>query len=440
MSNVQPTVERDTHCTVYSRLWTEMITVQLKWGKRYSLYSLQPIVERDDHCTANCGKRGSLYSQLWKEIRTVQCTAYCGQSWSMYSLLWTEILTVQCTAYCWQRWSLYSQLWKEMITILTKARHEPHTQPTQCQRNCSPVATHSASSPRTDYPPQPQFLHQSSALMASPPDLTDPGDESLSVPASHNPRVLHRSRSDTRLVLGRHSSLDRTASPPWNPHPSLCEQSGHPGEFRWCTCQTLNIKKNHSMLLDLVFITIAQDGIKGFVSLYLLLYSLLSQLLEYMCAHSHNHNIYILLYVVIHGGTRSLKRATWNSVFSEIVPRHEASHSTCKMTFFSKIMLISKAWNKHRVGCRIVIHSKANTSMQDEKCSFNCAFLIWSDAAPLPTPPPPESRVFQAKRSSCCIAIWLSAKRCANGGSDFWLSIKSVWNTLSCCFVCAFDS
>ena len=32
-----------------------------------------------------------------------------------------------------------------------------------------------------------------------------------------------------------------------------------------------------------------------------------------------------------------------------------------------------------------------------------------------------------------------SAKRCANGGSDFWLSIKSVWNTLSCCcFVCAF--
>ena len=33
---------------------------------------------------------------------------------------------------------------------------------------------------------------------------------------------------------------------------------------------------------------------------------------------------------------------------------------------------------------------------------------------------------------------WLSAKRCANGGSDFWLSIKSVSNTLSCCcFVCA---
>ena len=24
------------------------------------------------------------------------------------------------------------------------------------------------------------------------------------------------------------------------------------------------------------------------------------------------------------------------------------------------------------------------------------------------------------------------------GGADFWLSIKSVWNTLSCCFVCAF--
>ena len=35
--------------------------------------------------------------------------------------------------------------------------------------------------------------------------------------------------------------------------------------------------------------------------------------------------------------------------------------------------------------------------------------------------------------------IWLRAKRCANGGSDFWLSIKSVSNTLSCCcFVCAF--
>ena len=40
---------------------------------------------------------------------------------------------------------------------------------------------------------------------------------------------------------------------------------------------------------------------------------------------------------------------------------------------------------------------------------------------------------------NCCIYIWLSAKRCANGGSDFWLSIKSVSNTLSCCcFVCAF--
>ena len=38
-----------------------------------------------------------------------------------------------------------------------------------------------------------------------------------------------------------------------------------------------------------------------------------------------------------------------------------------------------------------------------------------------------------------CNNIWLSAKRCANGGSDFWLSIKSVSNTLSCCcFVCAF--
>ena len=35
--------------------------------------------------------------------------------------------------------------------------------------------------------------------------------------------------------------------------------------------------------------------------------------------------------------------------------------------------------------------------------------------------------------------IWLSAKRCANWRSDFWLSIKSVSNTLSCCcFVCAF--
>ena len=35
--------------------------------------------------------------------------------------------------------------------------------------------------------------------------------------------------------------------------------------------------------------------------------------------------------------------------------------------------------------------------------------------------------------------IWLRAKRCANGGSDFWLPIKSVSNTLSCCcFVSAF--
>ena len=34
--------------------------------------------------------------------------------------------------------------------------------------------------------------------------------------------------------------------------------------------------------------------------------------------------------------------------------------------------------------------------------------------------------------------IWLSAKRCANGGSDFWLSIKTISNTLSCCFVCVF--
>ena len=90
------------------------------------------------------------------------------------------------------------------------------------------------------------------------------------------------------------------------------------------------------MLLDLVFITIAQDGIKGFVSLYLLLYSLLSQLLEYMCAHSHNHNIYILLYVVIHGGTRSLKRATRNSVLLEIAPRREAGRSTHKMMFFQR--------------------------------------------------------------------------------------------------------
>ena len=34
---------------------------------------------------------------------------------------------------------------------------------------------------------------------------------------------------------------------------------------------------------------------------------------------------------------------------------------------------------------------------------------------------------------------WLSAaKRWANGRSNFWLSIKSISNTLSCCFVCAF--
>ena len=37
------------------------------------------------------------------------------------------------------------------------------------------------------------------------------------------------------------------------------------------------------------------------------------------------------------------------------------------------------------------------------------------------------------------IYIWLSAKRCANGRSDFWLSMKSVSSTLPCCcFVCAF--
>ena len=37
------------------------------------------------------------------------------------------------------------------------------------------------------------------------------------------------------------------------------------------------------------------------------------------------------------------------------------------------------------------------------------------------------------------IYIWLIAKRCTNGGSDFWLSVKSVSNTLSsCCSVCAF--
>ena len=42
-------------------------------------------------------------------------------------------------------------------------------------------------------------------------------------------------------------------------------------------------------------------------------------------------------------------------------------------------------------------------------------------------------------RKQLCSHIYDSAKRCANGGSDFWLSIKSVWNTLSCCcFVCAF--
>ena len=46
-----------------------------------------------------------------------------------------------------------------------------------------------------------------------------------------------------------------------------------------------------------------------------------------------------------------------------------------------------------------------------------------------------------------CWQIWLSAKRCTNGrggaggggGVDFWLSIKSVSNTLfCCCFVCVF--
>ena len=37
------------------------------------------------------------------------------------------------------------------------------------------------------------------------------------------------------------------------------------------------------------------------------------------------------------------------------------------------------------------------------------------------------------------VYIWLSAKRCPIGGSGFWLSIKSVSNTLSCCcFVCVF--
>ena len=35
--------------------------------------------------------------------------------------------------------------------------------------------------------------------------------------------------------------------------------------------------------------------------------------------------------------------------------------------------------------------------------------------------------------------LWLSVKRCTNGESDFWLSIKSISNTLSCCcFVCVF--
>ena len=45
------------------------------------------------------------------------------------------------------------------------------------------------------------------------------------------------------------------------------------------------------------------------------------------------------------------------------------------------------------------------------------------------------------KTDACFIwtYIWLSAKRCANGGLDFWLWIKSISNTLSCCcFVCAF--
>ena len=49
--------------------------------------------------------------------------------------------------------------------------------------------------------------------------------------------------------------------------------------------------------------------------------------------------------------------------------------------------------------------------------------------------PTPNLRTFQHQ----VIYIWLSAERCTNGGSDFWLSIKSVSNTLSCCcFVCAF--
>ncbi len=58
--------------------------------------------------------------------------------------------------------------------------------------------------------------------------------------------------------------------------------------------------------------------------------------------------------------------------------------------------------------------------------------------------PPTETKHFLCPLftwlTDCChLNIWLSAKRCANGGSDFWLSIKSVSNTLSCCcFVCAF--
>ena len=50
---------------------------------------------------------------------------------------------------------------------------------------------------------------------------------------------------------------------------------------------------------------------------------------------------------------------------------------------------------------------------------------IWLSAPP---PPPPHTHTY----------VWLSAKRCTNGGSDFWLSIKSISNILSCCcFVCA---
>ena len=52
------------------------------------------------------------------------------------------------------------------------------------------------------------------------------------------------------------------------------------------------------------------------------------------------------------------------------------------MTGFQRLYYFRMHKITHSVGCRIFIHSKNNTSMQDEKCSFNCAFSIWSDAPP----------------------------------------------------------